>query len=96
MKFPYHFIVNGPEQQAVHPFRTALGSGMVSSKELIERMTRALESIGCQVEMLDHATASEAHICKNCGAELIHKVDDEHSSCPDEWWECPKCGRVGE
>lgn len=30
--------------------------------------------------------------CPNCGTNLEHHVDDQDSSCPDQWWECPKCG----
>lgn len=37
---------------------------------------------------------SDKHICPKCGTEMEHKVDTENSSCPDEYYKCPKCGEV--
>jgi methylaspartate ammonia-lyase len=53
VKYPYKFVVDGPLHDDVkHPYRESIGSGQVSSKVLLAKLTEALEAAGCKVTQI--------------------------------------------
>ncbi len=56
--------------------------------------SKALDDLRGVVEDLlpPRSVASAEKSCPKCGRMLVHYVDTEHSSIPDEGWRCSTCG----